>query len=86
MSALRSAFASVSRVARTASAPRQAFVARPAVAAWRVQQQRGYAAAAGLSKEAIETRVLDVLKSFEKVKPEKVCAGMISDIWTSAVG
>ncbi|KAF8319927.1 acyl carrier protein, partial [Clavulina sp. PMI_390] len=31
-----------------------------------------YAASAGLSKEAIQTRVVDVLKSFEKVSPEKL--------------
>jgi NADH dehydrogenase (ubiquinone) 1 alpha/beta subcomplex 1 len=32
----------------------------------------GFSAAAGLTKEAIETRVLDVLKGFEKVNPSKV--------------
>lgn len=34
---------------------------------------RGYSAAGGLSKEAIQTRVLDVLKGFEKVDQSKVC-------------
>jgi NADH dehydrogenase (ubiquinone) 1 alpha/beta subcomplex 1, acyl-carrier protein len=33
---------------------------------------RGFSAAAGLSKHNIETRVLDVLKGFEKVNPGKV--------------
>lgn len=32
----------------------------------------GFAAAAGLTKEGIETRVLDVLKGFEKVNASKV--------------
>ncbi|OCF46020.1 acyl carrier protein [Kwoniella heveanensis CBS 569] len=41
-------------------------VARPAF------QYRGYAAAAGLSKEDITSRVLDVLKSFEKVDGGKL--------------
>jgi hypothetical protein len=31
-----------------------------------------YSAAAGLSRDAIQTRVLDVVKSFEKVDPAKV--------------
>ncbi|WVQ96510.1 acyl carrier protein [Kwoniella sp. CBS 9459] len=35
-------------------------------------QYRGYAAAAGLSKEDITSRVLDVLKSFEKVDGGKL--------------
>lgn len=35
-------------------------------------QLRGYSAASNLSKEEIQNRVLDVLKSFEKIKPEKV--------------
>jgi NADH dehydrogenase (ubiquinone) 1 alpha/beta subcomplex 1 len=34
----------------------------------------GYAAAAGLSRDAIERRVLNVLKGFEKVDPAKVRA------------
>lgn len=33
----------------------------------------GYSAAAGLSRETIEQRVLEVLKGFEKVQPSKVC-------------
>ncbi|KAH8916239.1 acyl carrier protein [Atractiella rhizophila] len=33
---------------------------------------RLYSASAGLSKGDIETRVLDVLKSFEKVDPQKI--------------
>lgn len=53
-------------------------VARPRVAV-SFQQTRvwaprpaNYSAAAGLSKEQITTRVLDVLKGFEKVDPAKV--------------
>ncbi|KAG8927299.1 hypothetical protein FRC02_008312 [Tulasnella sp. 418] len=33
---------------------------------------RFYSAASGLNKEDITARILDVLKSFEKVKPEKL--------------
>jgi hypothetical protein len=33
---------------------------------------RGYAAAAGISKEDIQSRVLDVMKTFEKVDGGKV--------------
>lgn len=36
-------------------------------------QRANFAAASGLSKEDIQTRVLDVMKSFEKVDPAKVC-------------
>jgi NADH dehydrogenase (ubiquinone) 1 alpha/beta subcomplex 1 len=36
-------------------------------------QRAAFSAAAGLTKEAIATRVLDVLKGFEKVDPTKVC-------------
>lgn len=71
--ALRSSFSTISRVARSAGASRQAtYAARPASFRLQPSLVRGYAASAGLSKEAIETRVLDVLKSFEKVKADKV--------------
>lgn len=74
MSALRSSFSAIARVTRGAAISRRvAPTARPIASAFRFQQQfRGYAASSGLTKEAIETRVIDVLKSFEKVKPEKV--------------
>lgn len=36
-------------------------------------QRASYSAAAGLSRSDIESRVLDVLKSFEKVNQTKVC-------------
>ena len=35
-------------------------------------QHAAFSAAAGLTQEAITTRVLDVLKGFEKVDPNKV--------------
>lgn len=35
-------------------------------------QRAAFSAAAGLTKEEITTRVLDVLKGFEKVDPNKV--------------
>lgn len=37
-----------------------------------VPWRAGFAAAAGLTKDTIETRVLDVFKGFEKVNPSKV--------------
>lgn len=76
MSALRSSFSALSRAARTLPASRSIVpVARPAIyLRLHIQPVRGYAASSGLTKEVIETRVLDVLKSFEKVSPEKVCA------------
>jgi len=39
----------------------------------RLPQRAAFSAASTLDKPQIETRVLDVLKSFEKVHPEKVC-------------
>ena len=36
-------------------------------------QRAAFSAAAGLTKEDITTRVLDVLKGFEKVDPTKAC-------------
>jgi hypothetical protein len=44
----------------------------------RYQQRAGYAEAAGLSKENIQSRVLEVMKSFEKVDPSKVRISLIS--------
>ncbi|OBZ79255.1 Acyl carrier protein, mitochondrial [Grifola frondosa] len=38
----------------------------------RIIQCAAFSAAAGLTKEQITTRVIDVLKGFEKVKPEKL--------------
>ena len=44
----------------------------------RLPQRAAFSAASALDKAHIETRILDVLKSFEKVHPEKVC--MESDV------
>jgi hypothetical protein len=38
----------------------------------RIPQRMAFSAASPLDKAQIETRVLDVMKSFEKVHPEKV--------------
>lgn len=46
-----------------------------------ILQRASYSAAAGLSKEQITARVLDVLKGFEKVKQDKV--GCKSTVVTS---
>ncbi len=64
MSFLRLAVRSVTR-------PRVA-LASPALYRSRILQSASYSAAAGLSKEQITSRVLDVLKGFEKVDPAKV--------------
>ena len=59
-------------VARSSvAAPRVAFAARNWTA------PRAYSAAAGLSKEEISTRVLDVLKGFEKVDRSKACSVLL---------
>ncbi|KAI0788556.1 acyl carrier protein [Abortiporus biennis] len=57
--------------ARNMTRPGLAMMARPSS---RVMQLARYSAAAGLSKEQITTRVLDVLKGFEKVDPAKLSA------------
>ena len=36
-------------------------------------QTRAYAASSGLSNQEIQNRIFEVLKSFEKVDPSKVC-------------
>ena len=56
--------------ARSAVAPRLAFPARS-----QFVPRAASSAAAGISKEEITTRVLDVLKSFEKVDRSKVRTG-----------
>ena len=38
----------------------------------RIPQRMAFSAASALDKAQIETRVLDVMKSFEKVHPKKV--------------
>ncbi|KDQ20309.1 hypothetical protein BOTBODRAFT_27731 [Botryobasidium botryosum FD-172 SS1] len=70
MNALRTSFRLVASNARATS------LARP-VASLQIPRRpllpfRGYSAAAGLSKEDIQARIFDVLKSFEKVKTEKI--------------
>ncbi|KAK7463668.1 mitochondrial acyl carrier protein [Stygiomarasmius scandens] len=56
--------------ARTSFLSRQAFrVSRPTT---QLPLRAAYSAAAGLNKEDIQTRVLDVLKGFEKVDQSKL--------------
>lgn len=58
--------------ARNVARPRMVFAAPASlVARSRILQSASYSAAAGLSKEQITARVLDVLKGFEKVKQDK---------------
>ena len=64
MSFLRLAVRSVAR-------PRLAIAAIPSTRS-RILQSASYSAAAGLSKEQVTSRVLDVLKGFEKVDQSKV--------------
>ena len=68
---------------RNVARPRMAFAAPAALATRsRILQGASYSAAAGLSKEQITARDLDVLKGFEKVKQDKVrtvlCRRMIA--------
>ena len=73
VAALRSAAASLVRARAPFAIARQAApVARAAVVAPRFTPVRFYAASAGLSKSDIESRIVDVLKTFEKVDPSKV--------------
>ncbi|KAI0375388.1 acyl carrier protein [Pilatotrama ljubarskyi] len=60
-------FAARNIAVRTVAAPRFALAARS-----RIVPCAAFSAAAGLSKEEITTRVLDVLKGFEKVDPSKL--------------
>ncbi|KAK8858750.1 acyl carrier protein [Kwoniella newhampshirensis] len=74
---LRSVLPSTLRTTTPLLLSRPQFVASPALAI-----SRSYAAAAGLSKDDISSRVLDVLKSFEKVDGGKLTpsASFTSDL------
>jgi hypothetical protein len=68
---------------------RSAAIPRAALASTRVQTrfvlpQRAYASSAGLGKDDIQKRVLDVLKGFERVDQTKVRGRMMvhSNTWT----
>lgn len=76
---LRTARAALRQTAPIALRPQPlAFSLKPLAA-------RGYAAAAGLSKDDITVRILDVLKSFEKVDSSKVRGYAFSDrFWQAA--
>ncbi|THH11611.1 hypothetical protein EW145_g541 [Phellinidium pouzarii] len=69
MSFLRVALRTVSRPRVAVAIPRSASLVRPSAFAL---QHAAYSAAAGLSNTVIKQRVLDVLKSFEKVDPSKL--------------
>ena len=69
---MSAAFRSVFNVARTARVAPVAASARSVAFARPAFVYRSYSAATGLSKDDIQTRVLDVIKSFEKVDPTKV--------------
>ena len=60
-------------VARTVAAPRSRVQHMPIQFLSRVN----YSAAAGLSREKIEARVLDVLKGYEKVDLSQVSRGFL---------
>jgi hypothetical protein len=58
---------------RSSVRPRMAFATASAPRIHsRLPPRANFAAAAGLSKDEIQSRVLDVLKGFEKVDPAKV--------------
>ena len=65
-------FAARNIAVRSVAAPRIALAART-----RFVPCAAFSAAAGLSKEEITQRVLDVLKGFEKVDPSKVLASAL---------
>lgn len=65
---LRGCLMNASRVSR----PSPAVLAVPR-RQWLRPQQASFATGSGLSKDDIQTRVLDILKSFEKVDESKVC-------------
>jgi NADH dehydrogenase (ubiquinone) 1 alpha/beta subcomplex 1 len=75
-SAARSSSVALPRVA--ALAPSSRLVAPAATAAFKVapvtlgNAVRGYASGSGLSHQEIQNRIVEVLKSFEKVDPAKV--------------
>lgn len=70
MFSLRIAARNIARRRVALVAPRPSAVFAP----WsRLPQFAAYSAAAGLSREQITSRVLDVLKGFEKVEQSKVC-------------
>lgn len=79
VAAIRTAAASLLRARAPLAVSRSQAVAAPLAraalpaAAPRFASVRFYAASAGLSKSDIESRVMDVLKTFEKVNPGKVC-------------
>ncbi|CAO1634276.1 unnamed protein product [Sympodiomycopsis kandeliae] len=77
----RVASSSLLRSAASSAAPRVAIASAPlrvaaapsfALKAPAFTAIRGYAASSGLSQQEIQNRILDVLKSFEKVDPSKV--------------
>ena len=68
MSFLRTALRAIPKQRATLIAPRSAAWARQSWA----MQRAAYSASAGLSRTDIESRILDVLKSFEKVEEGKV--------------
>ena len=63
---LRTPLYAIFSASRSASVARSTVTARPIVFS-----RRGYSASS-LPKEDIEKRVINVIQSFEKVKPEKV--------------
>ncbi|KAN0060249.1 mitochondrial acyl carrier protein [Thecaphora frezii] len=73
VAALRTAAASLLRARAPAMVARQAPVARLAPLP-RIAAVRFYASGSGLGHDEIQSRIVEVLKSFEKVNPEKVTA------------
>ena len=72
--AIRSALASRAPSVALRSAPAAALrpvVASQAAPSW-IALSRAYSAGAGLSKDGIQERIFEVIKSFEKVDPSKV--------------
>lgn len=68
MSFLRPVFRAALRPQRIIALPKSRTTWQPQLFA---VQRAAYSASAGLSSSDIQTRILDVLKSFEKVDPSK---------------
>lgn len=89
LNTIRIMFTAALRTASRSVAPRAGFrmaAASPAASLRPILLARGYASA-GLSRDDITARVLDVLKTFEKVDGGKVgCALPVGSAWSAWVG
>jgi hypothetical protein len=74
---LKTAMSAIRFAIRGATLSRAAFVPMRTQARWSLPQRATFASAAGLNKDDISKRVLNVLKGFERVDATKVCSRAI---------